>query len=67
MTRMIARRGWIVMLSCLMIGMVAAPVGAVYQVGDYVANFTLPDAQGTNVSLYDYQDRIVLLAFWFYT
>ena len=42
-----------------------APAGAVYLVGDHVNDFTLPDAYGNQVSLYDYQDRIVALAFWF--
>ena len=44
----------------------AGPASAVYQIGDHVADFTLPDAYGNNVSLYDYQDCIVVLVFWFY-
>ena len=44
----------------------AGPASAVYQIGDHVNDFTLPDAYGNNVSLYDYQDYIVVLAFWFY-
>ena len=40
-------------------------VFAEYQIGQHVNNFTLPDAYGNSVSLYDYQDRIVILAFWF--
>lgn len=44
---------------------IAGPVSAVYQIGDHVADFTLPNAYGHNVSLYDYQDRIVLMPFWF--
>jgi len=56
------------LLGCLSLFFLAAsPAGAVYQVGDHVSDFTLPDGQGNMVSLYDYQDRIVLLAFWFYT
>jgi peroxiredoxin len=43
----------------------AGPASAVYQVGDHVNNFTLPNAYGNNVSLYDYQDRIMVLTFWF--
>ena len=42
-----------------------APAGAVYLVGDHVNDFTLPDAYGNQISLYDYQDRIVALVFWF--
>lgn len=62
-----ARRGLLVMLACLLISLIVAlPAGAVYQVGDYVANFSLPNHQGNMVSLHDYTDRIVLLAFWFY-
>ena len=40
-------------------------VFAEYQIGQHVNNFTLPDAYGNQVSLYDYQDRIVILTFWF--
>ncbi len=58
--------GWVIVLS-LMVGMMAVPSAqAVYVVGDNVADFTLPDHTGNMVSLYDYQDRIVLNAFWFY-
>ena len=38
---------------------------AEYQIGQHVNNFTLPDAFGNSVSLYDYQDRIVIVSFWF--
>ncbi len=37
---------------------------AQYEVGDYVDNFTLPDANGNLVNLYDYSDRIVVIPFW---
>ena len=53
-----------IVLLCLAI---AGPVHALYQIGDHVANFTLPNANGQNISLYDYQDRIVLMPFWFST
>jgi cytochrome oxidase Cu insertion factor (SCO1/SenC/PrrC family) len=57
----------LVILGLLLIGLVAVPPAmAVYQVGDHVNDFTLPDGQGNMVSLHDYQDRIVLLMFWFY-
>ena len=66
MNRFASKFGWLVVLS-LLIGMVAVPPAqAVYQVGDHVSDFSLPNHQGNMVSLSDYQDRIVLLAFWFY-
>ncbi|MCD4653158.1 redoxin domain-containing protein [bacterium] len=37
---------------------------AVYGVGDTVNNFTLQDAQGNTVSLYDYSGMGILLHFW---
>jgi peroxiredoxin len=35
-----------------------------YVVGDTIADFTLYDAYGTPVSLYDYQNTVILLDFW---
>jgi cytochrome oxidase Cu insertion factor (SCO1/SenC/PrrC family) len=35
-----------------------------YVVGDPVADFTLNDAYGTPVSLYDSQGKVVWLTFW---
>ena len=35
-----------------------------YIVGDSIADFTLNDAYGTPVSLYDFQDMVILLNFW---
>ena len=35
-----------------------------YVVGDTIADFTLNDAYGTPVSLYDFQDMVILLNFW---
>ena len=43
---------------------VAAPVEAQYQVGDPVGDFTLNDPEGMPVSLYDYEDTVILLNFW---
>jgi len=37
---------------------------AEYQVGDHVEDFTLIDATGTEVSLYDFSDRVVVIPFW---
>jgi len=42
----------------------ALPALGQYQVGDPVANFTLPNQLGQNVSLSDYPDRIMFLVFW---
>jgi hypothetical protein len=55
---------WIT-LTALLCFAIAVPVGAVYQIGEHVADFTLPNAYGQNVSLSDYHDRIVLMPFWF--
>ncbi len=38
-------------------------IGA-YQVGDTVADFTLPDAFGNPVSYSDYEGMVVLINFW---
>lgn len=43
---------------------VAAPVEAAYEVGDPVADFTLNDADGVPVSLFDYQGQVIWLVFW---
>ena len=42
----------------------AAPAQAQYQVGDTVGDFTLNDASGTPVSLFDYQGKVVWVTFW---
>jgi cytochrome oxidase Cu insertion factor (SCO1/SenC/PrrC family) len=66
MKRFIAVPMGLVLLSMLLVGLIAVPPAmAVYRVGDHVNDFTLPNHQGQDVSLYNYQDRIVLLAFWF--
>ena len=44
----------------------AGPASALYLVGDHVNDFTLPNAYGQQVSLYDYQDCIVMMPFWFF-
>jgi hypothetical protein len=62
-------RRWLV--GAFMIGIIGItgvkPVSAVYQLGDHVANFTLRNWDNQWVSLYNYNDRIVVLAFWFAT
>jgi hypothetical protein len=35
-----------------------------YVVGDTVDNFTLPNQNGVDVSLYDYSNNIKFLVFW---
>ncbi len=37
---------------------------AVYGIGDTVANFTLPDGDGRNVSLHDFTGMAILIYFW---
>jgi hypothetical protein len=37
---------------------------AEYQIGDLVADFTLPDTARNPVSLYDYSDQVVMIFFW---
>ena len=44
--------------------MAAADAEAAYVVGDHIVDFTLNDAYGTPVSLYDFQDKVILLNFW---
>lgn len=50
----------LILLGC----MVASPAFAVYGVGDHVADFTLNDAYGNPVSLYDYEGMAVCIQFW---
>jgi peroxiredoxin len=42
----------------------AADIEAAYIVGDTIADFTLYDAYGTPVSLFDYENMVVWLVFW---
>jgi hypothetical protein len=45
--------------------MIALPgVRAVYQVGQHVGDFSLPDSQGTLHSLSDYSGQVVWINFW---
>ncbi|MBN2056468.1 hypothetical protein JW905_16205 [bacterium] len=37
---------------------------AVYQVGDHINDFTLFDADGKQVSLFDYQNLVIAITFW---
>jgi cytochrome oxidase Cu insertion factor (SCO1/SenC/PrrC family) len=49
----------------LLLTVVATADAAVpYIIGDHIADFTLNDAYGTPVSLYDFQDMVILLNFW---
>ena len=57
------RRILLVALGLLLLISIAA---AQYQVGDPVSDFTLQDSNGDLVSLYDYSDQIIFLAFWEY-
>ena len=52
-------------LCALMLTVVAtADVEAAYIVGDSIADFTLNDAYGTPVSLYDSEGLVIWLVFW---
>jgi hypothetical protein len=50
----------ILALSALFAGIASAE----YQVGDHVADFTLTNAFGQQVSLYDYAGMTIMLTFW---
>ncbi len=54
----------IALAACALMLTVAASAEAAYIVGDTIADFTLNDAYGTPVSLYDYQNTVILLNFW---
>lgn len=56
----------IVLALCILMLTVFAPgeAEATYQVGDPIAEFTLNDASGTPVSLYDFDGTVILLNFW---
>jgi hypothetical protein len=59
-----AMRSLVLALCGLLALLAAAPADAAYQVGDPIANFTLFDADGVPVSLFDYQGKVVWLVFW---
>ena len=61
-----ARKMIVPAMICILLLCMIGPANAVYQIGDHVNNFTLPNQFNEQVSLYDYQDRIVVMAFWFY-
>ena len=42
----------------------AAPAAAVYQVGDSIDDFTLPNPDGGSVSLSDFTGDVILLNFF---
>ena len=48
----------------MVVALAAAPGEAAYEVGDLVDDFTLNDSNGTPVSLFDYQGKVVWLDFW---
>lgn len=37
---------------------------AAYQVGDSIADFTLFDADGNSVNLFDYSGKVIFINFW---
>jgi peroxiredoxin len=48
----------------MLIVVAAADIEAAYIVGDTIADFTLNDAYGTPVSLYDSDGLVIWLVFW---
>ena len=55
----------IIALCALMLAVIAVgEAEATYYVGDLIADFTLNDASGTPVSLYDYAGNVIMLNFW---
>lgn len=54
----------IALICLLAFPVMSQPGGNGYQIGDWVEDFTLPDNQGNNVSMSDYQHRIRFLALW---
>jgi hypothetical protein len=60
----VMRYSAVALCGLLLAGLAAVPAEAAYQVGDPIANFTLNDAYGNPVSLYDFQDTVILLNFW---
>lgn len=56
---------FVLALCGLMVTVLAAsPAAAAYEVGDHIADFTLNDADGVPVSLFDYEGMVVWLVFW---
>lgn len=52
-------------LCVLMLTVVATADAEIpYIVGDPIADFTLNDAYGTPVSLYEFENTVILLNFW---
>jgi len=52
-----------VAVSLMMLAIVGA-AHAQYQVGDPIADFTLNDADGVPVSLFNYDNHVIWLVFW---
>jgi peroxiredoxin len=48
----------------MLMAVVIADAQVPYVVGDHVADFTLNDAFGNPVSLYDFEGMVVWLVFW---
>jgi cytochrome oxidase Cu insertion factor (SCO1/SenC/PrrC family) len=53
-----------VLAGCLLCLVTLTPAFANYQVGDTVADFTLPDAYGNPVSFSDFEGMVVVVNFW---
>ena len=51
-------------LALLVAALVNLPASAALKVGDTAPDFTLLDADGNSVSLYDFYGKIIWLNFW---
>lgn len=58
------KRGVLAACTLMLFVVAAADIEAAYIVGDTIADFTLYDAYGTPVSLFDYENMVVWLVFW---
>ncbi|MBN2056470.1 redoxin domain-containing protein [bacterium] len=56
--------GKTVLVFVMTVTIVAGAGLAAYQVGDHINDFSLLDASGNQVSLYDFQNRVIFLDFW---
>lgn len=58
------RRAVLAFCALVLVLVPAASAEIPYVVGDPIADFTLNDAYGTPVSLYDFDGMVVWLVFW---
>lgn len=51
-------------LTALTALLIAGTAFGAYQVGDHINDFTLLDADGNSVSLYDFHGKVIFINFW---